>query len=300
MKYLCKICNNYESEKLRSQFATHITTKHGIKTFEYFTKYENFTEPLCECGKVRQRKSGLTYRPTCGNPDCKFKNSSKAQTAKWLSENGEHFRKNASIKRCNYMKLHPENTAWRKKDRSWPEKFFEKLITSSELINYNIISEYSVFPYYVDFAFIDQKVAVEIDGAQHLTDYMIKHDHKKDKILQSHGWRVFRIPASILYKPENLHNLVNSIVKFINTDQLCSSPQFIPYKQYKDQINDQIKLDKKNKLLHIKEQLSQINVLSKKEWYLAATNIVGITRKSIPRYIKREFLDLHAQVQKLE
>lgn len=99
--------------------------------------------------------------------------------------------------RLNWMKEHPEQTAWRLKNMSYPEKCFKKILEDNGLDKkYLIYREYSVFPYFVDFAFINEKLAVEIDGSQHLEEDRKKRDVKKDKLLLSKGWKILRIAAN--------------------------------------------------------------------------------------------------------
>lgn len=98
--------------------------------------------------------------------------------------------------RLKYIKEHPEKTAWRKRNEpSYPEKMFMKfLIEKGYDKKYLIEREKSVFPYFIDFAFVDEMLAVEIDGSQHwLDEERIEHDALKDKALISAGWKVLRI-----------------------------------------------------------------------------------------------------------
>jgi len=98
--------------------------------------------------------------------------------------------------RLRWMKEHPEQTAWRLRNMSYPEKCFKKILEDNGLDKkYLIYREYSVFPYFIDFAFINEKVAVEIDGSQHLLEDRKKKDEEKDKLLLSKGWKVLRIAA---------------------------------------------------------------------------------------------------------
>ncbi len=98
--------------------------------------------------------------------------------------------------RLKWMKNHPEQTAWRLKNMSYPEKCFQKILEDNGLDKkYLIYREYSVFPYFIDFAFINEKIAVEIDGSQHLEEDRKKRDEKKDALLLSKGWKVLRIAA---------------------------------------------------------------------------------------------------------
>lgn len=98
--------------------------------------------------------------------------------------------------RLEWMKKHPEQTAWRQKNMSYPEKCFKKILEDNGLDKkYLIYREYSVFPYFIDYAFVNEKLAVEIDGSQHLEEDRKNRDEKKDALLISKGWRVLRIAA---------------------------------------------------------------------------------------------------------
>lgn len=115
--------------------------------------------------------------------------------------------------RLKYLKEHPEETAWRKRNEpSYPEKCFIKFLQENEYDKkYLIEREKSIFPYYIDFAFINEKIAVEIDGSQHLLDEERKeNDKKKDLLLTSLGWKVIRISEDIV---KNNHDLINNKLK---------------------------------------------------------------------------------------
>ena len=95
------------------------------------------------------------------------------------------------------MKNNPEKTAWRLKNMSYPEKCFQKILEDNGLDKQHLIyREYSVFPYFIDFAFVNESIAVEIDGSQHLEEDRKKRDEEKDTLLLSKGWRILRIPAN--------------------------------------------------------------------------------------------------------
>lgn len=44
-----------------------------------------------------------------------------------------------------------------------------------------------MFPYFIDFAFVDLKIAIEIDGSQHLLKDRKQRDELKDKLLTNNG-----------------------------------------------------------------------------------------------------------------
>jgi very-short-patch-repair endonuclease len=104
-------------------------------------------------------------------------------------------------KRLDFMKNNPEKTAWRRYNISYPESLFLNKIYESEWDKkYSIIRELSVFPYFIDFAFINEKVAVEVDGKQHLLPERKQKDELKDKLLKQEGWSVVRVTENEVKK----------------------------------------------------------------------------------------------------
>jgi len=133
-------------------------------------------------------------------------------------ENFKHTEKSKQIlreKRLKFMKDNPDKTAWRLKNISYPEKlFYNKVIELGWDIKYSIKREYSVFPYFIDFAFLNEKVAVEIDGSQHLLPERKLKDSEKDDLLISNGWNVIRI-SEYKIKTE-IENVFVEILQVLN------------------------------------------------------------------------------------
>lgn len=124
------------------------------------------------------------------------------------------------LARLKYMKENPDKTAWRKKNISYPEKLFlQKIILLNWDSKFRIEREYSFFPYFVDFAFLNEKIAVEIDGSQHLLIERKNLDEEKDKLLINSGWSVIRVTE---------HEIKNNLDKFIVLLEniLHNSPKF--------------------------------------------------------------------------
>ena len=63
------------------------------------------------------------------------------------------------------------------------------------LINNNISYQHNkpVGKYFIDFAIVEKKIALEIDGKQHQYENRKKSDEIKDKFLTENGWKVYRI-----------------------------------------------------------------------------------------------------------
>jgi very-short-patch-repair endonuclease len=152
-----------------------ICKKYSISSKSYVSNYvlSGKTRSLSESIKIAHKKYSDSFKHT------------------------EETKKKMREKRLAWMKANQDKTAWRLKNMSYPEKCFQKILEDNGLDKkYLIYREYSVFPYFIDFAFINEKVAVEIDGSQHLEENRKKRDDEKDALLLSKGWKVLRITAN--------------------------------------------------------------------------------------------------------
>ena len=239
----CKICN--KSLKSMRAFASHITI-HNINLIDYFVKYEGFLKPKCIiCGNDAKYKSGLFFRKTCGSKECTsklFKQRKCSKTTKNI------IRK----KRLEFMKNHPNETAWRKRNEmSWPEKIFhDAIIRNNLLMLFEIEREKSFFPYYVDFAFNNVKVAVEIQGSQHYSSIeRINKDKKKKNIILNNGWRIYYVDANqITINPdkciEELINFIGDVKIIVKTSKIKTSSEI--RKEKEEEIKEKNKLKETN------------------------------------------------------
>lgn len=126
-------------------------------------------------------------------------------------------------KRLAFMKAHPEQTAWRQKNMSYPEEMFLKFLNERGYADKFLIQrEYSIFPYFIDFAFVDLKIAIEIDGSQHLQLERKAKDELKDALLIENGWRVIRIAESSVKEDwDSIQRVLDEHID-LNTDVVYS------------------------------------------------------------------------------
>lgn len=123
-------------------------------------------------------------------------------------------KKKLSIARTKWLLENPDKNVWRERKISYPEKIFKERLEELGLNkHYLIIRERSVFPYYIDFAFENEKVAFEIDGDQHeWGEVKIKDLEKEDK-LKKEGWRIYRATAKQVLQNRDL--VIQQLLEFI-------------------------------------------------------------------------------------
>jgi len=70
-------------------------------------------------------------------------------------------------------------------------------------------------PYILDFACLEPRIVVELDGSQHLDEKALIYDSKRDLYLKKQGFRVFRISDRDLLA--NSNGVVNVIYDYIQS-----------------------------------------------------------------------------------
>lgn len=102
----------------------------------------------------------------------------------------EEEKKNLSIKRKQFLKENPDKVPYllnhHSKGDSYPEKYFKEVL-ENEKIEYK--QNYYQIGYFLDFAWPDRKLYLEIDGEQHYVDKrIIEHDRVRTANLENEGW----------------------------------------------------------------------------------------------------------------
>jgi very-short-patch-repair endonuclease len=95
-----------------------------------------------------------------------------------------------------------------KGETSWAERYFMDRFDEN---NITYEREFKINRFWVDFAFIDKKIVLEIDGKQHEYIERKLHDEKRDIIIEKAGWKIFRIKWAKVGDT----NMYNELLKFI-------------------------------------------------------------------------------------
>lgn len=191
---------------------------------------------------------------------------------------------------------------------SYPEKYFKSVINNEEYFkDFNIQYGLPFKRYFLDYALIDYKIDIEIDGEFHYRDKEnIAHDKKRDDVLNENGWSVFRIPwielkkdaqkivkelINFIEKNENKVNKVNNRI-FNIEEVLIKKNVYVPVYGTIQDYGKAISL--KNKIIRdVKIDLllnSDID-FSKYGWGKKASNLIEIS--NIHRFMKEHMLEFY-------
>lgn len=99
------------------------------------------------------------------------------------------------------------------KPPSYPERFFIKVLNNNKIMYER---DFPVGKWFIDFAIIGKKIALEIDGRQHeWTERKLK-DREKDLYLLTNGWYVHRIKWKSINNEKGKSYIRDEIKKFLD------------------------------------------------------------------------------------
>lgn len=106
-----------------------------------------------------------------------------------------------SLARRAYLKSHPDQVPYllnHSSRESYPEIYFASVFQNEKIF---LAKEFQVGIYRLDFADIENKIDIEIDGDQHYLDKkIVASDARRNKYLEELGWKIIRIKWSTFRK----------------------------------------------------------------------------------------------------
>lgn len=122
--------------------------------------------------------------------------------------------------RIDFLKENPDKVPYRlnhySNGRSYPEIYWKEILDNND-IKYE--EQYQISYYQLDFAILDSKIDLEIDGDQHYLDpKIVKSDIRRTRFLEGLGWTIVRIRWSEYQKLTNKEDFVKNIIKQLNAD----------------------------------------------------------------------------------
>lgn len=150
------------------------------------------------CSICSKEFRSLNKRQVCCSRECANKLSSI--TAKQRVANGTH-------------------QGWASRDKlkpSFPEKVTMEILLELNCQSY--MREMKIGKWFIDFAFTDKMIALEIDGKQHTYSDRIVKDAEKDTFLQSQGWQVHRVQWKKLTSQSRIE-LKNKLISILGLEK---------------------------------------------------------------------------------
>lgn len=182
-----------------------------------------------------------------------------------------------------------------KQKRSFPEIFIKKVIETNELDKkYLIVENFRFQKYLLDFAIIDLKLDIEVDGKQHYdNDENIKHDKIRNEVLIAEGWKVYRICWSQFCKntKQEIQKLLDYIENIKNNSSYFYDIDEIKLKKIKVyKFNDEYYKNLYNQIINCGIEIHKENLK-------AISNKTNISQQRIVRVV-RKFSDLLPKINR--
>jgi len=149
------------------------------------------------------------------NPNLLLSKKNVGKIAKGKELTQEHKNK-ISIARKKYLDANPGKIPYllnHSSKESYPEKLFRESLIRNGIDGWTY--NYPVKRYALDFAFVDKKIDIEIDGATHLLQEVIKKDLIRRNSLERLGWKIIRFTDSEI--KNNMQVCINILKKAINS-----------------------------------------------------------------------------------
>jgi very-short-patch-repair endonuclease len=195
------------SEETRNKIAKSnegFTTKNGYKeSIPLITK-------ICSCCK-KEYQTRKTKQIYCSRLCARKMNGTSLESREKIRQKQLQHVKDGTHKG---WKLRSNKTP------SYPEQYFIDLLNNENIGGWE--REYKCGSFFIDFAFLDKKIAVEIDGKQHNYKDRKERDIIKNDFLIEDGWKIIRIkwfnPVNNENK-EKLYSQLNEFKYYINSNQ---------------------------------------------------------------------------------
>lgn len=257
----CKWCNEEVIFETRQKLIEHLKEKHPEKRSPW---NKGLTKETCSKIKASSEKLSKT---TKGRPGHKM----SAEARKKISE-----------ARKKYIKEH-NGIWWNSRSnykRSYAEEWTKKII-ETEVNDNTFIEEYHFGRWFLDFAWPDKKIYIEIDGDQHEWPERKKTDEEKDSYCIANGWKVLRLKWKDICN--NTQIAINVIKEFILSAKIIDyefkqKERYIKKGYY--HLDESIWLERKEKILN-----SNID-MTKYGWKTALEKTTGLSRRVIVNTIK--------------
>lgn len=198
---------------------------------------------------------------------------------------------------------HPGWTINGRSKRSYPEKrLYSELVKSGLFDYYTIIEKFPLGRYWFDFALIDHKIDIEIDGQQHYrTNGAIEHDVIRDEFSKSMGWRVFRISWEEF--KNNSEKVMTELLNFINdnkSERIYSINDIIlsngTRKITKEEYYNKRRIEKSRNSKVLVDLVRSSNIkFGERGWVNQVSRIIGKSHQKVKKWLQDNMPELYSE-----
>ena len=155
-------------------------------------------------------------------PEISESSRQKLRNANIGRKHSQQVKDKISKARRKYLAENPDMVPYKlnhySKGPSYPERYWKKIFDKARL---NYVEQYQIHTYQLDFALVEDKIDIEIDGDQHyLDERIIESDKKRNQYLENLGWKIIRIKWSDYKKlvdKQDRKDYIDSVMKKIRT-----------------------------------------------------------------------------------
>lgn len=195
----------------------------------WFIKLGIPTRNLSEAAKLRYEGTSLEYRQSITNNARKVIDEHIEAGTFWLrgisGEDSPTKRPDVRKKNSEHKKKHNPmfNEKHAMKMRQSMEQVLRDRATKHELLFKEAIEARGYYPKFqhaeykavIDFAFVDKKIGIEIDGDIHYMNTVVREkDVSRDEGLRERGWEIIRIPNKTI--EDDLDNVIDHVIKVVD------------------------------------------------------------------------------------
>jgi hypothetical protein len=202
-----------------------------------------------------------------------------------------------SESRKAWLREHKSEHNWRFKGESFPEKVMREWL---ETLGLNVIAEYMPEEFdrffRIDFAILDKKIAIEVNGNQHykrngeFSDYHLR----RQDYLVAKGWKVINVPAVNVLN--DFENVKKQIVEFVgaSSESVVSIEKIVTHRQ----IRRAEKAKRKQQKIEQSRKKLQDSRITAHKIILDCIREFG-NERGITNYIAEKLNVTHTQVRRL-
>lgn len=207
MNWICKYCNNSFLNLSSSDKANHSRWCDLNPKKKEYIKILTKSRDSITLESIKKRNSKIKSAWSDGKYEgANFGKSFKGKT------HSDNTKKILSEKRILWLNNNKDKHPWKNKDKflSKPCEHLKTILIDN---GFNFIQEFQPLDnrfFSIDIAFIDKKIALEINGNQHYTKNgkLKKYYLNRHKLIEKNGWKIIEIHYSKVYKHEYIKGLI--------------------------------------------------------------------------------------------